>query len=338
MISDLFVLASAVSEHAVLSAIPPVCRRGIEPAGSPLTRGAEALIEGPEWIPRRPARHFLPSVSLLGARPTGHAVRFEVSVRRSGAWTPWAATATLGPGAFEPLPPAPSELVVDVDAVTSPVPVDAVRLRLRLGGAGAADLARRPWLLTLSACDPPVDAGAPHPGSGSRRPVDLDVPPASQMTAPEALRPRICSPACVTMVLGYWGVQVPVTEVAAEVFHAGLDLYGVWPAAIRAAAGHGVPGYLLRFPGWDAAAWCLERGLPVIASVRYGQGELDGAAMPATSGHLVVLRGHQGPWVLVNDPAAETAATVPRRYRRDQLESAWLGHSGVGYVLFRPEG
>ncbi|PYP99333.1 MAG: hypothetical protein DMF83_30930, partial [Acidobacteria bacterium] len=63
-------------------------------------------------------------------------------------------------------------------------------------------------------------------------------------------------------------------------------------------------------------------------------GELGGAAVAATSGHLLVLVGLEGDTVLVNDPAAPTAASVPRRYRADELGNAWLARGGIGYVLF----
>ena len=95
------------------------------------------------------------------------------------------------------------------------------------------------------------------------------------------------------MVLGYWRRPAAVAELAREVFHPGTDLYGVWPAAILAAGRRGIAGYLLRFPDWAAAAWCLARGLPVIASVRYASGELTGAAAAATPGHLLVLTGFE---------------------------------------------
>ena len=137
-------------------------------------------------------------------------------------------------------------------------------------------------------------------------------------------------------MLAYHGARVAVGDLAREVFHPELDLYGVWPSAVRAAGRRGVAGYLLRFPDWSAAAWCLEQGMPIVASLRYGAGELTGAAVAETSGHLVVLTGYEGDQVFCNDPAAPRAAEVARRYRLDELHRIWLARAGVGYVLFVP--
>jgi hypothetical protein len=203
-----------------------------------------------------------------------------------------------------------------------------VRLRVRCRGA-LPDA----WLASLSA----AGDGGIEPGALPASERALPVPSLTQMAEDPVIAARICSPASVAMVLDFWGHPVPAATVAAEVFHHATDRYGVWPAAIRAAAARGVAGYLLRFPDWPSAAWCLARGIPIIASIRYGAGELTGAAIDSTTGHLVVLTGHVNDVVLVNDPAAPTAASVARRYRRDQLTRAWLERTGVGYVLFDPK-
>jgi hypothetical protein len=156
------------------------------------------------------------------------------------------------------------------------------------------------------------------------------------MEADAAIARRICSPVCVAMVLDFWRRPVAPAALAAEMFHPGTDLYGVWPAAVMAAGRRGIAGYLLRFPDWSSAAWCLEQGIPVIASIRYAAGELTNAAVPETSGHLVVLTGIDGHDALVNDPAAPTATTVPRRYAIAELSRVWLERTAVGYVLFPP--
>jgi hypothetical protein len=138
------------------------------------------------------------------------------------------------------------------------------------------------------------------------------------------------------MVLEYCGHRVGLEELAASMLQPSVDLYGVWPAAIQAAARHGIAGYLLRFPDWETATWCLRQGLPIIASVRYRAGELTGAAVAETPGHLLVLTGWDDDAVLVNDPAASLARDVPRRYPLEEICRVWLGRTGVGYVLFDP--
>jgi hypothetical protein len=187
-------------------------------------------------------------------------------------------------------------------------------------------------MVSLSAAGESLAADSPRSVGGARLPV----PAHSQMQEDPSVARRICSPVSVAMALGYWRRPVAIPALAAELLHPGLDLYGVWPAAILAAGRRGLGGYLLRFPDWAAAAWCLEHGFPIIASVRYGAGELVGAPMDATSGHLIVLTGHEGEDVLVNDPAAPDVAAVPRRYRRADIERVWLARAGVGYVFFDP--
>jgi hypothetical protein len=247
-------------------------------------------------------------------------------------WSPWATSETLGPASFSPLPDRAAGVQVDVDVFIAAAPAEAVRLRARLRATETAALLAAPWMLTLSACD----LAPPGPDAGPAASARLDVPPISQMREGGALATRVCSPTSVAMVLAYFGVTEKVARLAAEMFHPGLDIYGVWPAAIGAAARRGVLGYLLRFPDWAAARWCLDRGLPIIASVRYAAGEVTGAAVAETAGHLLVLTGYEGQHVLVNDPAAPDTASVPRRYALAELIRVWLERTGVGYVLFRP--
>jgi hypothetical protein len=325
MTTDLFLAASGLDSATLARVAPPSCLRGIDDAAVPRLEGGDTVIDLGVWTPRRAAAHVLPSFSPLAPAPP--AFRFELSGRAAGAWSPWVATVTLGDAAFPALPPAAGPLTTDVDELRASRPLDAVRLRVRCRGP-----LPHAWLASLSAAgDDHVDGGAP-PGAG----CSIRVPPLSQIGEDPAIALRICSPTSVAMVLGYWGRTATAAAVAADAFHTATDQYGVWPAAIRAAAARGVAGYLLRFPDWPAAAWCLARGIPIIASIRYAAGELGGAPIDATTGHLVVLTGYEDGTVLVNDPAAPTRESVPRRYRRDELTRAWLERRGVGYVLFDP--
>ncbi|MBI2162318.1 MAG: C39 family peptidase [Candidatus Rokubacteria bacterium] len=301
------------------------------PTPAPGMAGADAVVDFPEWRPRRPARHLVPAFSARAPDPFGF--RFELSGRAGGTWSPWVGGAAIGEARFAPVAERSDAVAADIDEFRASAPVEAVRLRLRVSAADPGALFREPWLVSLSAWDgESAAAEGRSPGRGAR----LAVPAVSQMAEEEAIRLRICSPASVAMVLAYYGARVDLTALAREIFHPGLDRFGVWPAAIVAAARRGLAGYLLRFPDWESAAWCLARGLPVIASVRYGTGELAGAAIAETTGHLLVLTGWEGDEVLVNDPAAATAGEVARRYPLDGLRRVWLARAGVGYVLFRP--
>ena len=331
MPTDLFVAASGWPSSALADVVPPACRRDVEAAPAPRRDGDDAVVELPVWRPRRAARHLVPAFSALHPAPASF--RFEVSLERAGRWSAWVAGATIGEARFAPLGGRTDGLAAEVDEFVAEAPAHAVRVRLRLRVDDRHAPLAAPWLVSLSAWDGSLPTPDTAPGGGA---VRLAVPALSQMDADEAIRMRICSPASVAMVLAYWSARVEVASLAREIFHPGLDRYGVWPAAIRAAGRYGVAGYLLRFPDWPSAAWCLTQGLPVIASVRYGAGELAGAAVPETTGHLLVLTGYEGDAVLVNDPAAATAASVARRYRLDQLCRVWLERAGVGYVLVRP--
>jgi len=324
--TDLFLSAAGLDASTLARAVPPSCLRAIETAAAWHREGDDALLECGPWVPRRPAVHLLPAYAPLA--PVPWPFRFELSARVAGAWSPWVATVTLGHADFPPLPAAAGALTADVDQLTAAHPPEAVRLRVRSRGP-VPDA----WLASLSAAAAPRDFGAP-PGAGTA----ISVPALSQVAEDPAIAMRICSPTSVAMVLRYWGRPATAAAVAADVFHADTDQYGVWPAAIRAAALRGVAGYLLRFPDWTAAAWCLGRGIPIIASIKFGIGELRDAPLDATTGHLVVLTGYTDGMVLVNDPAGATAAAVPRRYRRDELTRAWLARGGIGYVLFDPAG
>ena len=333
--AGLWGVTSGLAAATLAEAIPPGCRRvldGISPSAVSV-QGEEALIVAPEW-PAAGATHFVPSFTAL--TPAPFSIRFELSARIGGAWTPWAASVGLGPAPFASSA-AERPISVDVDVFRTIAAVEAVRLRLRVRAPDLSAVRAAPWALTLSAAavTTPGPSNTPAvPATTAGAPVRLAVPPLSQMEADAALAHRICSPTCVAMVLGYWRRPAAVAELAREVFHPGTDLYGVWPAAILAAGRRGIAGYLLRFPDWAAAAWCLARGLPVIASVRYASGELTGAAAASTPGHLLVLTGFEDGVVLVNDPAAPTAAGVSRRYALDELRRVWLERSAVGYVLF----
>ena len=59
------------------------------------------------------------------------------------------------------------------------------------------------------------------------------------------------------------------------------------------------------------------------------RGQLNGAPISSTNGHLLVIVGFQADGdVVVNDPAAPPTAAVRRTYDRGQFEDAWINASG----------
>ena len=170
-----------------------------------------------------------------------------------------------------------------------------------------------------------------------RQAVRTPTPPGiSQMEGPQGLRHRICSPTALTMMLKAEDAKIDWPDVVAQCFDDRTQAYGCWPLAIRSAAAHGRVGAVEALASWDPVLAVLRAGLPIVASIAFGPGELPGAPLARTGGHLVTCHGLDGDAVLVHDPAAESAAAVPRRYDLAAFSKAWLGHRGAAYILGRP--
>ncbi|WP_426246043.1 C39 family peptidase [Nocardioides sp. LHG3406-4] len=223
---------------------------------------------------------------------------------------------------------------------------------LRAPGSGAAVSLDRVGAVAsrLPATDD-VATSAPGPGAGTT----LDVPAYSQMVhaghypqwggGGEAW----CSPTSVAMVLGYRGATPaaaigsagpghpdPMVDYAARMtYDHGYDGTGNW-AFNTAYAGRFVPeSFVTRLRSLREAEDYIAAGTPLVVSVAFGRGELTGAPISSTPGHLMVIVGFTSTGdVVVNDPAAPTDATVRRTYRRAEFEDAWIPTSGgTAYVI-----
>ena len=206
--------------------------------------------------------------------------------------------------------------------------VDGARLRFAVFGPRVPER----YLLTAS-----IRAARIDPVGGCATSARLAVPPITQLLAPRAVRRRICSPACVAMVLAHLGRDCNLARVAADCYHAPSHLFGVWPLALRAAARHGLVGAVEALEKIDTAEAFLAQGTPVVASIRFDAGALEGAALPRTDGHLVVVTGLAREAIHVNDPASPSLADVPRSYPRGAFANAWLTHRGAAYLFCRPD-
>ncbi len=158
-----------------------------------------------------------------------------------------------------------------------------------------------------------------------------------------------CSPTSTSMVLGYYdrlptrqqyawvnpAYDQPWVDHAARYTYAwAYDGTGMWPFNTAYAARFGLDAFVTRLRSLREAELFIRAGIPLVASISFGRGELSGAPISSTSGHLVVIRGFTADGrVVVNDPAASSNRGVRRIYRRGQFENAWSDNGGVVYVI-----
>ncbi len=185
---------------------------------------------------------------------------------------------------------------------------------------------------------------------------ELDVPSYSQMTH-SGHYPRWggggeawCSPTSTSMVLGYYdalprpsayrfvpdGHPAPWVDYAArQTYDADYGGTGNWPFNTAYAAPRAGDAFVTRLRSLREAERFINKGIPLVASVSWGYGELSGAPVRSSNGHLLVIVGFtKSGDPIVNDPAAKTASGVRHVYDRAQFENAWLPKSGgIVYVI-----
>jgi hypothetical protein len=170
------------------------------------------------------------------------------------------------------------------------------------------------------------------------------LPQCSQMVYPDGGEVW-CSPTSTSMVLGGWGYmpgtcEPRVRNAVEGVFDWVYDGHGNWPFNTAYAAEQGFEGYVARFTSLAKAEEFVKAGVPVIMSIAWGNGDLTGADIDSTNGHLLVLVGFddQGN-PIANDPASPAdGAPVQHTYLRAEFEPLWLEASGGTVYLIYPAG
>jgi hypothetical protein len=145
-----------------------------------------------------------------------------------------------------------------------------------------------------------------------------------------------CSPTSTSMVLAYWGHNVPVPQAADATYDYVYEGNGNWPFNTAWAATHGLEAYVTRMSSMAQIEEWISADVPVIISYAFGEGELAGTPIASSAGHIMVVRGFDANGnVIVNDPAAASDATVRIVYDRAKLEELWLKHSaGTVYLIY----
>ncbi len=166
--------------------------------------------------------------------------------------------------------------------------------------------------------------------------LELPVPQRSQMLY-KGGGEVWCSPTSASMVLAYWGVNVPVPTAASGTYDYVYGGNGNWPFNTAWAATYGFEAYVTRLGSMTQVEEWIKAGVPVIMSYGFRGGALPGAPYSATSGHIMVIRGFDAAGnVIVNDPAADPRKgdVVRRVYPREQLVRAWMHSNCTAYLVY----
>ena len=314
--------------------------RAAHPASVVLDDSAGTFPRTGRWLSAEtrtafPFTELLPSWNVSAPPETGLRLEMRVRSARGQRWSPWLYLGSWG--RTQPSAPRVTSCrqgAVNVDYLTLDSPADAYQVRVEFVSFSLEKVAA-PSLRRIAICYSGVTREKPAtaPVEGWAR--DLNVPFRTQKDAPKSLSGEICSPTSVTMVLAHLGVDRPVVENALAIWDAENDMFGNWGRAVARASELGMDGWLTRFRSWDQVKAQIAAGQPVIASIRFKAGEFPSAALPSTSGHLIVVRGFTPTGdVIVNDPASRERGNGAV-YKAEELARAWFDHGGVGYVIRR---
>gem|GEM_PF-2373243 len=271
-------------------------------------------------------------VSWNGRIPAGDEELLELRALVGDDWTPWFAMVRVrGDGVSSvPAPPDPSGRVV-VDTLELFRPARALQIRVTPAKAPAfTSIGVTTWTCGVAETRLAVSAAWPA--------KVLPVAERSQQSERPEIAPRICSPTAVAMALEFLGKSVSTAEIAKRVHDAASDAYGNWTANASVAGSLVGEAFVVPCSGFYPLQAEIAAGRPVVIRLVFGKGELEGAPIEETEGHLVLVVGFTE-WgdVVVNDPAAQPT-TVRRTYSRGEFDNAWLRRGeGVAYV-FRPSG
>jgi hypothetical protein len=280
--------------------------------------------------------------------PEGTSVRLLLRAQLDDRWTGWYA---LGEWSSDPalrrsLPSQPdADGEVATDTLVLRQPAQAIQWRVELcGSAGSAPLLRS----FAVALDPPAvdpDVAPPTPIA------PLPVPELSQMVYPGD-GPAWCSPTSLTMLLAYWFARTGASQlapfvdqqavpklVAPAVYDREYQGTGNWPFNTAYAATLGLEAYVVQLRDLHDLAQWLAAGVPIVASIAWQPGDLDGAPVGHSNGHLLVVLGITASGdVIVNDPAADPRRDEPVRrvYPGAQFSRAWARSGRTVYLLYPP--
>jgi|GEM_PF-1215765 len=289
-----------------------------------VTRGS---FEGPVWKVGERVDRVVP----FWNTKTGSNARAEIYARLLRNGQPicgWILVSTWSRGERGKRDSGTTEVTLSQDTLETKTPIEGVQLKVVLSGSGAILEALG---ASAFASDVPPKMDVDGPGSEMKIPVGYR----SQRSANPAISSRVCGPTSLSMALQFHGVDLSIDRVAELAKDPGGPItYGNWAYLAATAAELGLATQVTVLPGISALIQELSQGNPVIIPIRFEAGQLTGAPISRTSGHLILVRGYDAEGNLfVNDPAGHNAGDGQIRYKRDQIARVW--RHGVA-IFIRP--
>ena len=253
--------------------------------------------------------------------PSGH-LRFRLlrAHRPASDWLPHSEWRPAGAKSFSP---EHEGVRVDVDVINAMHPFDGI------------EVCARDVDFELVAFSSPVHGRASLPYA--RDALILDVPARSQYPSASQRESATleergwCSAASLSMIHSFFGIDRSVAETAREVFDRAYNGTGNWAFNTAYSGRLGLRGVVAHLANLDHAQRLIERNVPPAISYSWSDGELPGAPLEHSDGHLVVLCGFTSNGdCAINDPAAPNVRAV---YPRAAIERIWQRNEGVAYVV-----
>ncbi len=251
--------------------------------------------------------------------------RLQFRILRAGQpASDWLDHSEWQPSGAKSFSPEHQGVRADVDVVRAGQPFDGIEVRAR-------DVE-----FELIAFSSPVHSRPSLPYA--RDALILDVPVRSQYSPSTSLRTGEdegqrgwCSPASLSMLHAFHAVDHSVAQTAQAVFDRAYNGTGNWAFNVAYSGRLGLRGVVAHLRNLDHAQRLIERNLPIAISYSWAAGELPGAPLEHSDGHLAVLCGFTRDGdCAVNDPAASNVRVV---YPRGALEYVWQRNEGVAYVV-----
>ena len=281
--------------------------------------------------------------------PTGTWIETQLRAQVGGVWTKWynlgvwaADTSTVRRHSVASQGDTNGYVGIDTLVISNKKAAGTTyQVKVRLFSADGVAVPRvRASAVTVSTS--PESSPAIFPGSSAHWNQVLAVPECSQMVYPDGGNVW-CSPTSVAMVLRYWAgdtalgaCETHVRTALGGVYDYTFRAYGNWPYNTAYATTKGHQAHVTRFTRLSQLEPWISAGVPVVLSIAWSKGQLTGASIESTAGHLLVLVGFDAAGnPIINDPAAPNDAAVQRTYLRSEFEPLWLSASaGTAYLIY----